>query len=312
MEDPEVKLLFPDPGETTTKQLVQIEGLSFAYPGQPPIFEDVDFNVDQRSRVALLGRNGAVRRSLGLRAEGGERERVRDREGEGEGGRHGGRHEGREGREGRGGVDTATLPTALPAHTPSRLTAPLLPPLQGKSTLIKLIMDRINPTAGRVTYTAARIEYIAQHQVEQLDLDSTPIGHMLAHYPGNSGAQHELNLRQYLARFGLGGEVLPVQTISTLSGGQKCRLCLAASMYRKPHLLILDEPTNHLDMETIDALIVALKDFKGGVLVVSHDQHLLTSVCKDLYVVGDGQVARFNGDFKDYKKKVLRHVPGGV
>merc|ERR1739842_81798 len=92
------------------------------------------------------------------------------------------------------------------------------------------------------------------------------------------------------ANFGLGGEVLPKQRISTMSGGQKCRLCLACAMYRKPHLLVLDEPTNHLDYETIEALIEAIQNFEGGVLIVSHDQHLLTSVCKDLYVVDNGSM----------------------
>lgn len=95
-----------------------------------------------------------------------------------------------------------------------------------------------------------------------------------------------------------------------MSGGQKCRLCLAAAMYRKPHILILDEPTNHLDFETTEALIDAINKFEGGVLLVSHDQHLLTSVCKDLYVVDNGDLDLQQGTdtkdaFEQYKRDVL-------
>jgi ATP-binding cassette subfamily F protein 3 len=86
----------------------------------------------------------------------------------------------------------------------------------------------------------AKIEYLAQHQLEQLDPDGTPMTTMLERYPGDRGNTHMMELRRYLANFGLGGDELPKQKISTMSGGQKCRLCLAAAMYRKPHLLILD------------------------------------------------------------------------
>ena len=134
---------------------------------------------------------------------------------------------------------------------------------------------------------------------------------MLDRYPGDRGNAHCHELRKYLADFGLGGEILPKQKVHTMSGGQKCRLCLASAMYRKPHLLILDEPTNHLDLETTEALIEAIKQFKGGVLLVSHDQHLLTNVCKDLYVVENGNVEILrsglsNADaFEAYKKDII-------
>mmetsp|Transcript_22702 Transcript_22702/g.49143 ORF Transcript_22702/g.49143 Transcript_22702/m.49143 type:complete len:142 (+) Transcript_22702:131-556(+) len=135
---------------------------------------------------------------------------------------------------------------------------------------------------------------------------------MLERYPGDHGNTHKGEIRRYLANFGLGGNELPTQKIHTMSGGQKCRLCLAAAMYRKPHLLILDEPTNHLDLETTEALIDAINDFQGGVLLVSHDQHLLTSVCKHLYVVEKGHVGLLrqgttNGEaFERYKKDVIQ------
>ena len=142
-------------------------------------------------------------------------------------------------------------------------------------------------------------------QLEQLDPMSTPLQTMLSRYPGNGSDARKLELRTYLARFGLGGEVLPHQKILTLSGGQKCRVCLAAAMYRKPHLLILDEPTNHLDLETTDALVKAMKDFKGGIVVVSHDQHLLSTACDELWAVHGGTAQRLNHSFARYRKDVI-------
>ena len=117
----------------------------------------------------------------------------------------------------------------------------------GKSTLIKLAVGALQPVKGKaVIDSRAKIEYLAQHQLEQLDPDGTPLQTMVDRYPGDRSNSHIGDLRRYLANFGLGGEVLPVQKIHTMSGGQKCRLCLASAMYRRPHLLILDEPTNHL------------------------------------------------------------------
>ena len=114
----------------------------------------------------------------------------------------------------------------------------------GKSTLIKLMVGGLQPIKGKVGIDSrAKIEYLAQHQLEQLDPDETPLQTMLDRYPGDNSNSHIGELRRYLANFGLGGEILPLQKIHTMSGGQKCRLCLANAMYRKPHLLILDEPT---------------------------------------------------------------------
>ena len=177
----------------------------------------------------------------------------------------------------------------------------------GKSTLIKLLVGDLAPTAGDVFVEAgAKIEFLAQHQLEQLDPFGTPLSELRERYPGDGSNQHELVLRGHLAKFGLGGDRFPHQKIHTLSGGQKCRVCLAAAMYRRPHLLVLDEPTNHLDMETTDALIDAIKTFGGGVVVVSHDAHLCSSVCDQLWVVQDGAVARYGGTFKDYKREVVQ------
>jgi len=182
----------------------------------------------------------------------------------------------------------------------------------GKSTLIKLAVGGLQPSKGKaVIDNRAKIEYLAQHQLEQLDPDSTPLQTMIDRYPGDRSNSHIGDLRRYLANFGLGGEVLPIQKIHTMSGGQKCRLCLACAMYRRPHLLILDEPTNHLDLETTQALIEAIREFQGGVLIVSHDQHLLTSVCNNIYVVEKGGLEELREGnsaeeaFQAYKRAIV-------
>lgn len=182
----------------------------------------------------------------------------------------------------------------------------------GKSTLIKLTVGGLSPSAGAVKIDPrAKIEYLAQHQLEQLDPDGTPLQTMVDRYPENRSNTHIGELRRYLANFGLGGEVLPNQKIHTMSGGQKCRLCLACAMYRKPHLLILDEPTNHLDLETTEALIEAIREFRGGVLLVSHDQHLLSSVCEDLLVVENRRLGILRDGhsskdaFESYKRAIV-------
>lgn len=176
----------------------------------------------------------------------------------------------------------------------------------GKSTLIKLIMSKLEATGGVcMRDPGCRIEYIAQHHLDQLDADSTPLDFALSKFPEDESFSHEQRMRNHLATFGLGGEVLPHQRIRTLSGGQKCRLSMALTMYRRPHFLIMDEPTNHLDMETVDALIAAIKDFKGGLMIVSHDQHLISQVCTELLVVRNRRVKRFEGSVELYKKRII-------
>jgi ATP-binding cassette subfamily F protein 3 len=131
--------------------------------------------------------------------------------------------------------------------------------------LIKLAVGALHPTAGKVQIDSrAKIEYLAQHQLEQLDPDGTPLQAMIDRYPGDRSNTHIGQLRRYLASFGLGGEILPLQKIHTMSGGQKCRLCLASAMYRKPHLLILDEPTNHVSDEVC---FVCIRDFSPLLMV---------------------------------------------
>lgn len=176
----------------------------------------------------------------------------------------------------------------------------------GKSTLIKIILGRLNANQGSFKRNqGATIEYIAQHHLDELDGESNPLKTMLDRFPGDGTNAHELKARQHLGHFGISGDVLQIQRIRTLSGGQKFRLSLALAMYRKPHLLVMDEPTNHLDMETIDAMVTTIKDFLGGIVIVSHDQHLISSICKELIVVANGKVRPFQGTIEDYKKQIL-------
>ncbi|DBA04377.1 TPA: hypothetical protein N0F65_002139 [Lagenidium giganteum] len=171
----------------------------------------------------------------------------------------------------------------------------------GKSTLINIMLGKLRPTTGNVTHNPrVRISTFTQHHIDSLDLSKSAVENMMMLYPGHESDE----FRNHLGRFNLSGE-LAMKATRTLSGGQKSRVGFAIMTWRLPHILVLDEPTNHLDMETIDALIDALRDFKGGVVIVSHDQHFVTSVCDELWVVVDQKVARFRGNMAEYKSQVL-------
>jgi len=176
----------------------------------------------------------------------------------------------------------------------------------GKSTLIKLLLGKLKPRSGAVTRNrGAKIEYIAQHHLDELDGDSRPLQFAMQKYPGDGSNAHELKVRQHLGHFGISGDILPHQLIKTLSGGQKFRVSLAMAMWNKPHLLVMDEPTNHLDLETIDALVSALGKFQGGVIFVSHDEHLISTCCTELRITANKKVRQFSGTIADYKQLVL-------
>jgi ATP-binding cassette subfamily F protein 3 len=168
----------------------------------------------------------------------------------------------------------------------------------GKSTLIKLLIGEIKPTAGQVHVNSdIRIGYFAQHQLEYLDGNQTPLQHVQKIAPG----EKELVLRNFLGGFGLAGndEDRPV---ATFSGGEKSRLALALIAYQKPHILLLDEPTNHLDMEMRDLLTLALEEYVGAVVLVSHDRGLIKAIADELWLVADRSVKLFDGDLEEYKK----------
>lgn len=171
----------------------------------------------------------------------------------------------------------------------------------GKSTLVKLILGELSAQEGHVARNSKlRTACFTQHHVAQLDLNASPIDYLSRLFPGNKPEV----VRAHLSQFGLAGD-LATQLIGTLSGGQKSRVAFALCSWKRPHVLVLDEPTNHLDIDTIDALIVALANFQGGVLLVSHDQHFIESVADEIFIVGDGAVKKHKGDFAAYRKIAL-------
>ncbi len=172
---------------------------------------------------------------------------------------------------------------------------------QGKSTLSKLLADRLPLMAGKMTKAGKlRIGYFAQHQVDELHLDETPLQHLRRERPDTPPAK----LRATLAGFGLGANQAETE-VGRLSGGQKARLSLLLATLDAPHLLILDEPTNHLDIESREALVEALTAYSGAVILVSHDMHLLSLVADRLWLVKDGTVTPYDDDLDAYRKMLL-------
>ncbi len=172
---------------------------------------------------------------------------------------------------------------------------------EGKSTLTKLISGRLAPMAGRVvTSNKLRIGYFAQHQVDELFVDETPLDHIRRLRPEKTPAQ----LRAILGGFGIGAEQADT-VVGRLSGGQKARLSLLLATLDAPHLLILDEPTNHLDIESREALVEALTAYSGAVVLVSHDMHLLSLVADRLWLVKGGRVTPYDDDLDTYRSLLL-------
>ncbi|MDC9725170.1 MAG: ATP-binding cassette domain-containing protein [Gammaproteobacteria bacterium] len=168
----------------------------------------------------------------------------------------------------------------------------------GKSTLIKLIAGVLSPLQGkRKEAKDIKIAYFAQHQLEQLTMDETPLQHLQR----LDRIATETDLRNHLGGFGFHGDDA-LALVGPFSGGEKARLVLALLVYQKPALLLLDEPTNHLDLDMRLALTMALQDFEGALVVVSHDRHLLRTVADDLWLVSDGQAKVFDGDLDDYRQ----------
>mmetsp|Transcript_19452 Transcript_19452/g.58771 ORF Transcript_19452/g.58771 Transcript_19452/m.58771 type:complete len:828 (+) Transcript_19452:417-2900(+) len=176
----------------------------------------------------------------------------------------------------------------------------------GKSTLLNLIGGVLEPTSGYIERNAkVRLATFSQHHVDGLDLALTPLQCMMRSFPNVKDELH----RAHLGSFGIGGE-LCMQPMFTLSGGQKSRVALARVTWTKPHILLLDEPSNHLDIDAVQALIEGLALFQGGVLMVSHDQHLIESTVDELWAVENGTATPFHGTFEEYKAR-LRAKPAG-
>ena len=179
---------------------------------------------------------------------------------------------------------------------------------QGKSTLVKTIARTLASLGGTLTEgKGLNIGYFAQQELDVLSPESNPLEHMVrmarAGLPeGESG--REQDLRNFLGSFNFSGDMVK-QPVGTMSGGEKARLVLCMIVWQRPNLLLLDEPTNHLDLATREALAVALNEFEGTVMLVSHDRSLLRSVCDEFWLVSRGGVAPFDGDLDDYQRYLL-------
>ena len=172
---------------------------------------------------------------------------------------------------------------------------------EGKSTLSKLLAGKLLPCEGTLVASGKlRVGYFAQHQVDELHIDETPLQHIMRLRP----AEGQPRLRARLAGFGLGADQAET-AVGRLSGGQKARLSLLLATIDAPHLLILDEPTNHLDMESREALVEALVEYTGAVVLVSHDMHLLGLVADRLWLVKGGAVTPYAEDLEAYRRQLL-------
>ena len=183
---------------------------------------------------------------------------------------------------------------------------------QGKSTLVKTVARALAPISGDMTEgKGLNIGYFAQQELDVLRLADNPLEHMIRLVKeitaaGKLGNQptREQDLRSFLGNFNFGGDMVK-QAVGSMSGGEKARLVLCMIVWQRPNLLLLDEPTNHLDLATREALSMALNEFEGTVMLVSHDRALLREVCDEFWLVARGQVQPFDGDLDDYQKWLL-------
>ena len=172
----------------------------------------------------------------------------------------------------------------------------------GKSTLVKALCGDLELNDGtRFIHNRLRIGMFTQHHVDSLELKMSPLEQMASE---NTDVPHD-TLRSHLASFGI-PSTLALKPMYLLSGGQKSRVSFAMITWEKPHILMLDEPTNHLDFDAINALIVALNNFEGGLVVVSHDEYFLNALCDRLYVVNKNKVKAFDGDLAAYRTQVTK------
>ena len=176
---------------------------------------------------------------------------------------------------------------------------------QGKSTVVKTIARDLRPLSGEIIEgKGLAIGYFAQQEMDVLRPEEGPLAHMIRLAKEVSPQAREQELRDFLGRFRFTGDMV-MQAVGSLSGGEKARLVLAMLVWQRPNLLLLDEPTNHLDLATREALSMALNEFEGTVMLVSHDRALLREVCDEFWLVAGGKVEPFDGDLDDYQKWLL-------
>ena len=175
----------------------------------------------------------------------------------------------------------------------------------GKSTFIKSLKGELPLLNGqKVEGKNLKVGYFSQHQVDDLNLEKSPIDHLLRVDEKAS----EPEIRSFLGGFNFRGDKAK-NSIKNFSGGEKARLALSIIAFQKPNLLLMDEPTNHLDMDMRQALTVALQDFGGAILLISHDRHLLANTVDEFLIINEGNLSTYNGDLEDYRKTVLKVSP---
>jgi len=172
----------------------------------------------------------------------------------------------------------------------------------GKSTLMKCLFNQLQELEGKIyRHSKLRIAMFTQHHIDQLDLEITPLDTIAL-----LGVDLKPEfIRFHLAGFGIIGE-LAIKPNYMLSGGQKTRVALAALIFTNPHIILMDEPTNHMDIDSVNALGVALNAYNGGIVIVSHDEYFVESVCDQIWVVGKKKCEKFDGNFMDYRKLVRK------
>lgn len=170
----------------------------------------------------------------------------------------------------------------------------------GKTTLLRLLEENLNLETGSLyKHRRLRIATFTQHHIDQLNLGFSPLEQLASMYPNTPSEA----IRAHLGSFGITGN-LALRPMCFLSGGQKSRVAFSAVAFKQPHILFLDEPTNHLDIDAVNALIIAVEGFSGGVVVVSHDQYFVSSVCKEIWVIKKNRVRKYKGEFADYRKMI--------
>jgi len=175
---------------------------------------------------------------------------------------------------------------------------------QGKSTVLNILSGSLKPRSGyAIINPRLKFAKFSQHHIDQMDLELTPLQYLESLFPGKTANEY----RSFLGRYGISGDIV-FQKNRTLSGGQKSRVIFASMALTQPHIMLLDEPTNHLDIDTVDVLAKALNEFTGGIVLISHDERLLTLVCNELWEVRNRAVIVFDGDFNDYKKMVIKET----
>ena len=196
-----------------------------------------------------------------------------------------------------GYADSCILKQVSIVLAPGSRIALLGPNGAGKSTLIKTLVGDLERLSGeRNTGEHLRVGYFSQHQLEALDLEASPLVHIMRLSPTATDQQ----VRSFLGSFGFFGDEV-FAPVKRFSGGEKARVALALIAWQKPNLLLLDEPTNHLDLEVRYALTMAMQEFEGAVILVSHDRHLLRNTVDEFLLVANGEVREFKGDLNDYQ-----------